>query len=287
MAKPKGLWRDPRTDIYYLRRRIPDALKPAFACGDFHKVSLGTADLREAERKLAIANGEFEKKVATFRETLKNDGGGALSAEEAQALVERHFTRRSSNGFASGGLDTAFILRELDDAVADLAGERLPTAQSMSAEDWIAYRKRVAGSDTDDELSDEAIARLEAEIAISHRDTGERWFEYQRRTPRRRWRPLLTEQVTALKRQIGLAEGNVPGIDEPLADAIATVLASPEVRAQTPRAQSLRRRPNASRARPDMKLRDLAAEWKAKRKPKRRGLSDACPAPSPLQSVSR
>ncbi|MEP9404634.1 DUF6538 domain-containing protein [Sphingomonas silueang] len=182
MAKPKALWRDPRTDIYYLRRRIPEALKPAFACGDFHKVSLGTADPRDAERKLAIANGEFEKKVAAFREVLKSEGGAVLSAEEARALVERHLTRRSSEGFASGGLDAAFILRELDDVVADLAGERLPTAQSMSAEEWKAYRKRVAGCDTDDELSDEAIARLEAEIAISHRETGERWFEYQRRS---------------------------------------------------------------------------------------------------------
>lgn len=267
MVKPKGLWRDPRTGIYYLRRRIPEALKPAFACGDFHKVSLGTADPRDAERKLAIANGEFEKKVAAFREAVKSEDGGVLSAEEARTLVERHLTRRSSEGFASGGLDAAFILRELDDAVADLAGERLPTAQSMSAEEWKAYRKRVAGSDTDDELSDEAVARLEAEIAISHRETGDRWFEYQRRTPRRRWRPLLTEQIAALKRQIGLPEGNVPGIDEPLADAVAEALTSPEIRGQPPQAQSLRRRPNASRARPDMKLSALAVLWKAKRKP--------------------
>ncbi len=55
-------------------------------------------------------------------------------------------------------MDVALLLRELDDAVADLAGERLPTAQSMPPAEWIAYRKRVAGSDTDDELSDETIA---------------------------------------------------------------------------------------------------------------------------------
>lgn len=267
MTRTKGLWEDPRSGIFYLRRKVPEALRPLFNCGELYKVTLRTSDRREAEKRLAIENGEFEKKVATFRETLKNQGGGALSPEEAQALVERHLTRRSGTGFASGGLDAAFILRELDDAVADLAGERLPTAQSMSSEDWIAYRKRVVGSDTDDELSEETIARLEAEIAIRHRPIGERWLDYQQRTPRRRWRALLTEPVTALKRQIGLAEGNVPGIDEPLADAIAAALASREVRDQAPRAQSLRRRPNTSRARPDMKLRDLATEWKAKRKP--------------------
>ncbi|QDZ06933.1 site-specific integrase [Sphingomonas panacisoli] len=267
MTRIKGLWEDPRSGIFYLRRKVPEALRPLFNCGELYKVTLRTSDRREAEKRLAIENGEFEKKIAAFRETLKKQGGGALSPEEAQALVERHLTRRSGTGFASGGLDVGFILRELDDAVEDLAGERLPTAQSMTPEDWIAYRKRVAGSDTDDELSDETIARLEAEIAISHRAPGDCWFDYQRRTPRRRWRPLLAEQVAALKRQIGLAEGNVPGIDEPLADAIAAALASPEIREQTPREASLRRRPNKSRARPDMNLRDLAAEWKDKRKP--------------------
>ena len=233
MTKIKGLWEDPRSGIFYLRRKVPEALRPLFNCGELYKVTLRTSDRREAEKQLAIENGEFEKKVAAFRETLKNQGGGALSPDEAKALVERHLTRRSGTGFASGGLDVAFILRELDDAVADLAGERLPTAQSMSPEDWIAYRKRVAGSDTDDELSDETIARLEAELAIRHRPMGERWFDYQQRTPRRRWRPLLAEQVATLKRQIGLSEGNVPGIDEPLADAIAAALASPAVRDQT------------------------------------------------------
>jgi hypothetical protein len=177
-------------------------------------------------------------------------------------------------------VDVAFLLRELDDAVADLAGERLPTAQSMPPEEWIAYRKRVAGSDTDEEFSEETIARLEAEMAIRHRSPGELWFDYQRRTPRRRWRALLTEQVAAFKRQIGLADGNIPGIDEPLVDAIARALASPQVREQLPQVRSLRRRPNASRARPDMKLGELAKEWKAARKAskKREDLARVKPA---------
>jgi len=56
---PKGLWRDPRSGIFYLRRRIPRPLQSGFACGQLYKVSLGTADPRDAERKLAIANGEY------------------------------------------------------------------------------------------------------------------------------------------------------------------------------------------------------------------------------------
>lgn len=267
MTRIKGLWQDPRSGIFYLRRKVPEALRPMFNCGEMFKLTLDTADRREAEKRLAIANGEFEKKQATFRESLKSGDSCALSLEEAQAIVDRHLTRRSGTGFASGGLDAAFILRELDDAVADLAGERLPTMQSMTPEEWLPYRKRVSGSDTDDELSDETIARLEAEIAISHRNTGELWFDYQRRTPRRRWRPLLAEPVAALKRQVGLADGAVPGIDEPLANAIAASLASASVRDQPPRAESLRRRPSTSRARPDMKLGELIGLWKETRKP--------------------
>ena len=125
--------------IYYLRRKVPEALWPMFNCGELYKVTLGTSDRREAEKKLAIANGEFEKKLVTFRETLKSQGGGALSPEEAQALVERYLTRRSAGGFASGGVDVAFLLRKLDDAVADLTGERLSTAQSMP------LRHRISG----------------------------------------------------------------------------------------------------------------------------------------------
>lgn len=63
---PKGLWRDPRSGIFYLRRRLPLPLQSAFACGQLYKVSLGTADQRDAGRKLAIANGEYEQSANNF-----------------------------------------------------------------------------------------------------------------------------------------------------------------------------------------------------------------------------
>ena len=120
------------------------------------------------------------------------------------------------------------------------------------ADEWLAYRKRLAGSDTDDELSDDTISRLEADHAARHRAPGEAWYDYQRKTPRRRWRALLTEPVATLKRELGLPAGNIPGIDEPLADALAAALASPDVRNQRASAPSVRRRPSADRAQPAM-----------------------------------
>ncbi len=87
MAKTKGLWQDPRSGIYYLKRKIPEALRPSFACGELYKVSLGTGDVREAEKRFAVANGEYEHKLATFREALTKGGEGRLTAEQTAALV--------------------------------------------------------------------------------------------------------------------------------------------------------------------------------------------------------
>lgn len=267
MTAIRGFWQDKRSGIFYLRRKIPEALRPAFNCGEFYKVSLGTADQREAEKKFIIANGEYEKKLAIFREALKDQGGGALFPEEAQAIVERYLTQRSGSGFATGGTQVMFILRDLDDAVADLSGERTPNAQSMTSEEWRAYRMTMAGSDEDDEFSPEVLARIEADHAARHRPPGHLWYAFQQRSPRRRRRPLLTRPVANLKRKIGLAQGNHPGMDEPLADALAAALLSPEVRNQLPQVQSLRRRGTQSRAQPDMKLSTLLDRWKDARKP--------------------
>ena len=264
---PKGLWRDPRSGIFYLRRRIPLPLQSAFACGQLYKVSLGTADQRDAERKLAIANGEYEQKCEQFRDALANGVPGSFTSDEARVLVDRLLTTRSSTGFASGGMDVAFLLKELDDAVADQSGDHRATAQDMSPTEWIAYRKKLAGSDADDEFSPETLARIEAHHASAHRDPGDLWFSFQKRVPHRRWRPLLSFAVAKIKRELKLPEETNRGIDEPLADALADALGSPQVREQVPVLPSARRRANSSRLQPHMKLDALEAKWIAARKP--------------------
>ena len=264
---PKGLWRDPRSGIFYLRRRIPLPLQSAFACGQLYKVSLGTADRRDAERKLAIANGEFEQKCDQFRTTLENGVAGSFTSDEARVLVDRLLTARSATGFASGGMDVAFFLKHLDDAVADQAGDHRSTAQDMSPAEWIAYRKNLAGSDHGDEFAPETLARIEAHHASVHGDPGALWFNYQKRVPRRRWRPLLSFAVAKIKRELKLPDEANRGIDEPLADALADALCSMQVREQVAVLPSARRRENSSRLQPDMKLNALEARWIAARKP--------------------
>ncbi|WP_422058117.1 DUF6538 domain-containing protein [Sphingomonas sp.] len=44
MTRLKGLWQDPRSGIFYLRRKVPGALRPMFNCGELYKVTLGTSD---------------------------------------------------------------------------------------------------------------------------------------------------------------------------------------------------------------------------------------------------
>lgn len=275
MTAIRGLWRDKRSGIFYIRRKIPEALRPAFACGEFYKITLGTGDQREAEKRFAVANGEYEKKLADFRAALTSADGASLSAEQARTLMDRLLTARSGGGFSVGGTRVAFLLRELDEAVADQSGERTPSAQDMTSEDWVAYRKAVAGSDKDDEFSPETLARIEADHAARHRPSGEAWFAFQRRVSRRRWRPLLSHAVVEIKRELKLPDRPAPAIDEPLADALAELLHTPEIRNQLPVLQSARRKTTNVRARPDMKLSELLSRWKSKRKPSPKAIAAA------------
>jgi len=190
---PTGMTRDARSGILYLRRRIPQPLIPTFGVGQFYKVSLETRDLSEARSRFAIANGEFEAKCKAFRETLANAGQGSLSPQEAESLVTRLLMNRSTTGAASGGLNAAFLLRDLDDLISDLDGERRPTAQDMSPEEWRDYLIRIGGGEDDRELAPETLAKLQARHEQAQRSWGERWLTFQRRVPRRRWRPLLRQ----------------------------------------------------------------------------------------------
>ena len=86
MAKLKGLMKIDGGGYAY-RRRVPEALRAAFNCGEFCKVSLGTGDLREAERAWAIANGEYEQKLGTFR---RRAASGADTDEAAKRRSAHH-----------------------------------------------------------------------------------------------------------------------------------------------------------------------------------------------------
>ena len=78
MARP---WKHPKTGIFWLRKRIPDDLRPLLGKRE-EKQSLGTRDPNEAKRVHAQALAELGERWANLR-----SGPRALSEREAHELV--------------------------------------------------------------------------------------------------------------------------------------------------------------------------------------------------------
>lgn len=98
MAKMATPWKDPRTGIYYLRRKVPKDLRSTL--GELYKRSLGTKDLTEAKTLFAGAWVESEEKMALARAQL--DGGTLLSARDIQQLASRWFSTELQKMEAGG-----------------------------------------------------------------------------------------------------------------------------------------------------------------------------------------
>ena len=59
MTAIRGLWRDKRSGIFYIRRKIPEALRPAFACGEFYKVTAAWLELQRSYQKRGAKPAEL------------------------------------------------------------------------------------------------------------------------------------------------------------------------------------------------------------------------------------
>ena len=78
MARP---WKHPKTGIFWLRKRVPDDLRPILGKRE-EKRSLGTRDSAEAKRLHAQALAELEQRWANLRAPPKQ-----ISEREAHELV--------------------------------------------------------------------------------------------------------------------------------------------------------------------------------------------------------
>ena len=78
MSRP---WRDPKTGICYLRRRIPEDLAAQLG-RTVHKASLGTKDPAEAKRRHVKALADLEAQWANVRA-----GTRSLTERDAHALA--------------------------------------------------------------------------------------------------------------------------------------------------------------------------------------------------------
>ncbi|GJE34660.1 DUF6538 domain-containing protein [Methylobacterium oxalidis] len=78
MARP---WKHPKTGIYWLRKAVPDALRPLVGKRE-EKLSLNTRDPNEARQRHAEALAEIERRWASLRA-----GPRTLSEREAHAVA--------------------------------------------------------------------------------------------------------------------------------------------------------------------------------------------------------
>lgn len=108
-----------------------------FNCGELSEGDGQNVGPRDAEKRLAIKNGELEN-IAAFRETLKNKAA-------VRSSLGKRWSRTSPHPPVGYWLrierPEAFILREQDDVAAILASEQLPTAQSINAVGFETYNE--------------------------------------------------------------------------------------------------------------------------------------------------
>ncbi len=87
MATP---WRHPKTNVYYLRRQVPEPLRPHFGGRALWKESLRTKDPDEARRLFAIENARLEERFAEARRAAAAvENWRAIKPERAATLIAK------------------------------------------------------------------------------------------------------------------------------------------------------------------------------------------------------
>lgn len=100
MAQP---YRHPKTNVYYLRRQIPERLRPAFEGRALFQQSLKTKDFVRAAQLFATANAELERQFEAARQRLVSTGDPRPSQRDrSDELIRGYFEGDAS---APGGLN--------------------------------------------------------------------------------------------------------------------------------------------------------------------------------------
>lgn len=116
MALMATSWKHPSTGVYYLRRQIPEKLRPAFDGKALWKVSLGTKNGSDATVLLLQANAALEQRFEQARTRLKATGSPCPSARDrADELVSAYFQGPELKAGGLDGIERLLLARlELD-----------------------------------------------------------------------------------------------------------------------------------------------------------------------------
>lgn len=103
MAQMAHPYRHPKTGVYYLRRQIPEKLRPAFDGKALFQQSLKTKDYVRAAQLFVAANAELERQFEVARQRLASTGDPRPSQHDKSAeLIRGYFEGDAS---APGGLN--------------------------------------------------------------------------------------------------------------------------------------------------------------------------------------
>ena len=248
MATP---WIHPQTGVYYLRRQIPAALRPAFGGSALHKHSLRTKDVARAALLFTAANAELDRRFEEARQRLRKTGSPAPSARDrADKLMLAYFRGPE---FMEGGLDGPERLElarlELDRGLWNTTDGGLSYPQPADEERWWGLTNNVA-----------LYRGWNGRRPVGQHPIGTVW----------RWADTSfaagerARQVERLAAQIARFHGlNRVELPAEVSTAIVAFLADQPVGP----ARERRQRPAGTRLRPEMRLTELFTEWQAKLQP--------------------
>ncbi|WP_344706261.1 DUF6538 domain-containing protein [Sphingomonas swuensis] len=257
MATP---FADPRTGQLYFRRAIPEPLRAAFGGMRERKITLGTKDPVMAKEPFARLNAEFERDLAEARHKLAE---GTLLPTPG-AVVRRWCESAPTNGGLSGQQRLLLTLMELDAGVGGRFSANpkqiYPPAITGPAvnTDWNAVLdepSRFAGIVTD-------VYGGEAE------QVGTNWIRSLWHESGNAWHPHLLQAAERLRRFVPEAQRFST---EEIAKALLAVLDEQRPADEDfnrARLAKRRHRPNRSRLRPNMRLKQLFDEWEDGNKPR-------------------
>lgn len=243
MATP---WLHPSTGVYYLRRQIPVALRPAFEGRALFKQSLFTKDVARAAILFVAANAELERRFEEVRNRLRKTGSPTpTDRDRADELVHTYF---NGPAYGDGGLTGAERLElarlEIDRGLWNTTPRGLSRFPPVDDDRWWELS-----------LSTALFRSWEGRRPIPNHPLGSIWqFDDRSFEPGSR-----DAQVGRVVRQIARFSDLEPtSLPDTLAAAIAGFLdnqpLSPSAKRRTRRTQS--------RLKPDLRMGELFQAWK-------------------------
>lgn len=244
MATP---WLHPSTRVYYLRRQIPAALRPAFDNRALFKQSLFTKDVARAAILFTAANADLERRFEEVRARLRKTGSSTpTDRDRADELVHAYF-----NGPATvdGGLTGAERLElariEIDRGLWNTTARGLSYPQPVNDERWWELSTSTA-----------LFRSWDGRRPVAQNPPGSIWrFDDRQFQPGSR-----DQQIDRVVQQIArFAEVERGALPATLPAAIAGFLHNQPISPSRER----RTRRTQSRLKPNLRMGELFQEWKA------------------------